>query len=246
MITLERLHTALGSRPFQYFPQVESTNDIALNWLRDGAAVGSIVVSDEQTRGRGRLGRSWYAPPGTALMFSMVLYPPETAVGRVTMMGALCICEALESLGASDIGIKWPNDVRLNGRKVSGVLSEAVWQDNHLRGVVLGMGINMRIDFTGTDFESTAISIEPALGKTVERIALLVTLLNRLDHWYSRIESDALFAAWKQRLVVLGREVTAGEVRGVAEDVDSHGTLLVRTEEGILRRVVAGDIALGE
>ena len=168
------------------------------------------------------------------------------------MLGAASIAEIIEHLGATDVGIKWPNDVQLNGKKVSGVLSEAAWVANsphggRLLGVVLGMGVNVRIDFSGTELAETAISIEPALGKAVNRLDLLGDLMGRIDYWYARIGSDELFEAWKSRLNMLGKMVTVqqGTIHGLAESVDASGTLLVRDEQGELRRVVAGDIALG-
>lgn len=234
----------------RFYQSIGSTNDVALDWLREGGSAGSVVIADEQTKGRGRLGRSWFAPPGSALMLSVLLKPPVDDVGRVTMAGAVAIAELLEHLGAADVGIKWPNDVRLNGRKVCGVLPEAAWDGPHLLGVILGMGLNVRIDFAGSGLEDSAISIEPALGHFINRLDALKFLLSRVDEWAARLGSHSLYAAWKRRLVTVGQPVTVnavdGLVQGRAEAVDEHGALLVRTGEGIVKRIVAGDIALGE
>lgn len=244
------LRTWLLPRPLRYFEQVGSTNDVALEWLREGAESGAVVVADEQTQGRGRLGRGWYAPPGTAIMLSVILRPPADAVGRMTMLGAVVVCELIERLGASDVSIKWPNDVRLNGRKVCGILPEAAWSGDELLGVVLGIGLNVRIDFTDTPFAETAISIEPALGRSVTRLSLVMALLTLLQRWERHAASDNLFQAWKRRLSMLGSRVTVnapdGAVTGTAEDVDATGALLLRLDDGTLRRLIAGDIALGE
>ena len=98
--TVERLQSALGARSFEFYNQIGSTNDRAMAWLAQRAAAGSIVIADEQTQGRGRLGRVWYAPPGTALMLSYLLHPAAEALAFVGMMGALAVCEVVEALGA--------------------------------------------------------------------------------------------------------------------------------------------------
>ncbi len=156
---MDRLESALKPRSYEYYPQIGSTNDRAMAWLREGAAAGSVVIADEQTAGRGRMGRAWYAPPGTALMLSYLLRPNPDDLTYVGMMGALAVCETVEALGAHP-GIKWPNDVQIDGRKLCGVLPEASWQDETLIGAVLGIGLNLRIDFRETAFAKTAISLE--------------------------------------------------------------------------------------
>jgi BirA family transcriptional regulator, biotin operon repressor / biotin---[acetyl-CoA-carboxylase] ligase len=244
------LKVALAPRAVRFYEQVGSTNDLALDWLRDGAAAGSVVIADEQTNGRGRLGRSWFAPPGTALMLSIVLHPDAGTLSRVGMLGALSVCETLEGLGAKDAGIKWPNDVRLGERKVCGVLPEAAWDGNRLLGAVLGIGLNVRIPFENTDLDAIAVSLEPALGVRVDRLDVLERLLERVDYWSAQLASSHLFEAWKTRLTTLGQRVkhtgTDGPIEGTAENVDDQGALLLRLDDGQTYRVVAGDIALGE
>jgi BirA family biotin operon repressor/biotin-[acetyl-CoA-carboxylase] ligase len=242
------LKTRLGNRSFEFYPQIGSSNDRAAEWLAQGAPSGSIVVADEQTKGRGRLGRVWYAPPGTALMFSYLFHPIPEELSSVGMMGALAVCEAVEFFGVK-AGIKWPNDVQVEGRKLCGVLPEASWQDGRLIGVVLGIGLNVSIDFVGMPFEALAISLQDLIG-VVDRLEVLTRLLERLDHGSERLASDDLFAAWRERLVMLGRQVSvttvSGTVQGIAEDVERKGALLIRDEAGALHRMLAGDIALGQ
>ncbi len=239
-----RLSQVLGVRPFQFFPQIGSTNDQALAWLSAGAPSGAVVLADDQTKGRGRLGRSWFAPPGTALMFSYLLHPAPHQLTYVGMAGALAVCEATDQLGLAP-GIKWPNDVHLGGRKLSGVLPEAAWHGENLVGVSLGIGINIRIDFASTPFAETAVSLETVAG-ALDRADFLASILARLDFWASRLSSDQLFEAWRSRLIVLGQQVSISGTTGIAEAVDRHGALLVREPAGALQRVLAGDIALGQ
>jgi BirA family transcriptional regulator, biotin operon repressor / biotin---[acetyl-CoA-carboxylase] ligase len=245
--TIQRLQDVLNGRSFQFYPQIDSSNERGLLWLAGGAPGGSVIIADEQTRGRGRMGRVWYAPPATALMFSYILRPKADDLTYVGMMGALAVCEAVETLGVQ-AGIKWPNDVQIDGRKLCGVLPEAAWQGERLCGVVLGIGLNVRIDFTGTDFEHNAVSLETVVGD-IDRLDLLLRLLEQLDDWSAWLSSDDLYKAWRSRLVMLGRQVSIsnanGTARGIAEAVDRRGALLLRDETGNIQRMIAGDIALG-
>ncbi|MBZ0289404.1 MAG: biotin--[acetyl-CoA-carboxylase] ligase, partial [Anaerolineae bacterium] len=205
-LTAENVKGRLAPRWITHFyARVDSTNDMAMALLAEGQT-DHVVIADEQVKGKGRLGRTWYTPPGTALIVSVTLGVTEPKwLSRVTMLGALAIAGMIEGLGVAGVGIKWPNDVQVSGKKVSGVLSEAAWNGNQLRGVVLGMGVNVRIDFSGTELADSAISIEPVLGRNVDRLELLGDLMARIDDWYARIGSDALFDAWKSRLNMLGK-----------------------------------------
>jgi BirA family transcriptional regulator, biotin operon repressor / biotin---[acetyl-CoA-carboxylase] ligase len=247
-LSQERLCAALGERPYQYFEQVESTQDVALEWLRAGAESGAVVIADEQLAGRGRQGRSWHTPPGVALALSIILRPPPEALSQMTMLGALSVAGLLDELGAGDrVEVKWPNDVQLSGRKVCGVLPEAVWEGEQLAGVVLGIGLNVRVDFTGTELETLATSIEPALSLRCDRAELAARLLRQLDSWSARLGTTEVFLAWRARLAMLGKQVSvssgSASITGLAESVDEQGALYVRSSDGQVMRVVAGDIA---
>jgi BirA family biotin operon repressor/biotin-[acetyl-CoA-carboxylase] ligase len=248
-LSYERLSPRLHPRPVRFFEQIASTNDEALRWLRAGAPVGAVVIADEQLRGRGRKGRTWHTPPGVALAVSVVLRPPLSALHQVSMLGALAIAELADFTGCQSVSIKWPNDVQVAGRKLCGVLPEAAWDGERLLGVALGMGVNVRVDFGGTPLEQTAISLETALGKALDRVELIDYLLARVDYWAARLNSAGLFTAWRQRLNTIGQVVTVdtgGEkVQGTAEAVDEQGALLVRDAAGALRRILAGDIGMG-
>lgn len=240
---------ALAPRPARFYPQIGSTNDVAMEWLSHGASNGSVVIADEQVKGRGRLGRTWHTPPGTALIVSVILHPDATHLQQLTMLGALAICDMLDHLGIEQVSIKWPNDVQVNGKKVSGVLPEVHWEGTRLAGVVLGIGINVRTDFSATDLAHHATSIEPALGRPVQRLDLLKDLLARIDYWFARLGTDALFENWQRRLITLGQTVHVESqgrlVNGVAHSVDSSGALMVTGDEGRLHRILAGDVGLG-
>ncbi|MDZ4763656.1 MAG: biotin--[acetyl-CoA-carboxylase] ligase [Chloroflexota bacterium] len=243
---LHEFQHALGARPMHYYAEIGSTNDTSLAWLRDNAAHGSIVIADYQTRGRGRLGRSWHAPPGTALMFSIILRPSHLYLARVNMIAALSVEMALNDVGAAQTTLKWPNDVLLNGRKVCGILSEGAWDGSQFLGVALGIGINVSVDFGDTPMASSAISVSEVTSD-VDRVLLLTRVLHHLDTWMAQIATDTPRTTWRARLSTIGQAVRIAlpqeTISGIAEDVDEHGALLIRRADGTLGRAFAGDIA---
>lgn len=243
------LKQKLSPRDIRFYESVDSTNDIALDWLREGALSGAVVIADEQRRGRGRMGRIWYTPPGVALAVSVVLKPPPNAVGQITMLGAVAVAQMCESLGIAGVGIKWPNDVQINGRKVCGILPEAAWDGDRLTGVVLGIGVNVRVDFQDDVLRQMATNIETEYGQSINRTDLLVKLLSQIDCWSASLGTADLLEAWRKRLVTLGlvvvvREVQGDSVEGLAETVDEQGALCVRLADGTLKRFLAGDVTL--
>ncbi len=241
----------LGKRPYRSYEQVGSTQDAARAWALEGAPAGAIVIADEQTAGRGRYGRSWVAAAGSSLLFSVILRPalPSEALTRVTLMGAVAVAEALAELGLQP-GIKWPNDVQLEGWKVAGILTEAVWVGKVLHAVVLGIGVNVRRDALPPEALAAyrATTIESALGRPISRGALLADLLARLDAWVLRLAEPILLETWARYSVTLDRQVivAAGSDRlsGLAEALDEQGALWLRLEDGTRRRVVAGEVTI--
>lgn len=244
-LDLSRLAERMGNRPYQFHPIIGSTMDAARDWLRDGAPHGAMVLADEQTTGRGRLNRPWKTPPDSALALSVILRVAPSTLPQVSMLGALAVAEAFDKLGVPNVGIKWPNDILINGLKACGILVEVDWDGINLRGVILGIGVNVALDFTGTDLDGQATSIQTALGKPVDRLEVLTEIVYGIDTRWALLGSSTLLKAWKARLVTLGKRVTvhaAHSFIGIAEDVDDDGSLWVRDEEGFRRRVLAGDV----
>ena len=230
------------AQPFRYFPRVTSTNDVAKTWLMQGAPDGAVVIADEQASGRGRSGRVWRTPPNAALALSVVLRPPAALLARVNMIGALCVYELATQVGCDNVGIKWPNDIQAQGKKISGILVEAVWMQDYLDGVVLGIGVNVRNDFSQTDLRESAESLEYVVGHPLDRAELIRILLERVEFWYQRIDSDEVYDAWRGRLNMLGHPVVAEGVSGRALDVTAGGSLLVEDHFGAVHEVSAGDV----
>ncbi len=258
--TTESLRAVLGARPFRFFTQVGSTQDIARDWaldVGDPAPEGAAVIAEEQTAGRGRQGRAWFSPPGSSVMVSVVLRPdlPPERVPRCTMVAGLAVYGALAPLLGDAVALKWPNDVVVGSKKLCGVLAEAIWSGGDLAAVVAGIGLNVRTDFSTTALADSATSVEAELGRAVGRHALLRDILAGVDHWAARVDEPALLDAWRDALGTLGKRVTVytdpraesgPHFTGIAEAVDEVGALFVRLDSGTVRRVVAADVGLAE
>ncbi len=159
------------------------------------------------------------------------------------MLAALSVYDLAEKVGCQDVGIKWPNDVQVAGKKISGILPENVWVGDRLLGVVLGIGVNVRLDFKHTALQQTAISLEDVVEKRLERADLIASLLARIDYWYALIDTTGLvFQSWKSRLNMLNQEIKVGEQAGLALDVRADGSLLLRDATRGIQTIYAGDV----
>jgi BirA family transcriptional regulator, biotin operon repressor / biotin---[acetyl-CoA-carboxylase] ligase len=221
--------------PLRAYRSVESTQALARAWADGGAPEGAVVVADYQTAGRGRRGRHWTAPAGTALLFSVVLRPP-LPVSRwpeIPLAAGCAVAEGLEAGARVSAELKWPNDVLVAGGKVAGILAEGVASTPSL--VILGIGVN--VSQQETDWPPNLVGRTRSLaglGAPVSRETLLETLLARLDAWYSVLLNDGFSpvrAAWRRRGLLGGRvALTDGE--GTTVDLGPGGELVVRRDDG--------------
>jgi len=254
------LATQRLGRPTLYFPRTGSTNDVAHERAAAGAPHGLLVIADEQTAGRGRLDRRWWALPGSSLLMSLLLRPslPLDQVGQLTMCLGLAAVEGIEAVTGLRPALKWPNDLLLDGRKLGGMLAELHLDGELLDYAVLGLGVNVNINFSASALTSastlmpseltdTAISLSTALGHSVDRLPLLAAIVARCEAWYERVlAGQSLHAAWAARLDTVGRQVTvttaAGALMGSAVGVTPGGALLVRGDDGTEHTIWSGDV----
>ncbi len=254
---MERLRAALAGlqfgQPLHYFSEIGSTNDEARRLAEAGAPEGALVVAEAQTAGKGRAGRRWLTPPGTALAFSLVLRPRLAAVeaARLTMLAGVAAAEAAEGVAARPVALKWPNDVLVGGAKAGGILVESGLTGERLDFAVIGIGLNVSATPPpeAVDFPATALQSPGA--RPIDRRRLLRDILARMEALYplaTDADGEALRVLWAARLAWLGERVTArtaeGEVAGQAEGVAADGALLIRLPGGEVRRVLAGDVRL--
>jgi BirA family biotin operon repressor/biotin-[acetyl-CoA-carboxylase] ligase len=238
----------------RFFPTIGSTNDEALAWAAEDAKDLSIVVADEQTAGRGRMGRKWLTPPGSALAFSLILRPrgrEREAVGLFSGLGALALVDALQVYGVA-AQIKWPNDVLICGKKAAGILVETVWMGTEVDSVVLGMGVNVAPASVppaeGLKFPATCIHAEGQ--DAIPRFRLLKDLLEILFARRASIASDVFLHDWEASLAFRGETIrvwtgeTAEPVLGQVEGLEMDGSLRIRESKGEIRVIRFGEVQL--
>jgi BirA family biotin operon repressor/biotin-[acetyl-CoA-carboxylase] ligase len=250
---LTRFHELLQTREFGrnllFEPSVGSTMDLARDAAAHGAAEGTLALTDEQTAGRGRLGRSWITPPALNLASTLLLRPPAAAVRAIPMITPLAVVAAVEEHADVRCDIKWPNDVQVDGKKLAGILIETEL-DAEPPIVLVGAGINVNFDPRDhEEIRDIATSLLAATGREHDREALLALYLLHFEQLYDEAKPGAdVRDRWRARLITLGQHVTAttpaGTTEGVAEDVDTDGALLIRKDDGELVTVEAGDVTL--
>jgi BirA family biotin operon repressor/biotin-[acetyl-CoA-carboxylase] ligase len=249
--------------------ETASTNADALALARSGDPEGIVVAADHQTAGRGRRGRTWSAPPGASLLFSILMRPPAAVMEATTMAVAVAVAEAVDEVAGVAPGLKWPNDLVLAGvdggtdRKLGGILAEADWpagsdvaagyrRPSPRQRVVVVVGVGLNVNWPAElpdDLAESATSINHVIGRPVDREDLLVAILRRLDrHYASLVAGDrpAVFDAWRERSATIGRRVRVDlghdDVEGTAVDVTYDGHLVVLTDEGTRRTFAVGDV----
>ncbi|MGI9951620.1 biotin--[acetyl-CoA-carboxylase] ligase [Moorellaceae bacterium AZ2] len=249
------LRTSWLGRPFYYYDEVGSTNQVAKDLADAGAPEGTVVVAESQRSGRGRLGRSWFSPGGKGIWVSTILRPRVAPVQlpQLSLLAAVALREAIEETTGLRPGIKWPNDLLLRGRKIAGILTEMRAEMDTTQYVVLGTGVNVNLgpdDFT-PEIQSLATSLQLELGRKIARLPLLQALLYHLERWYECWQEEGFAPvgqAWRRASITLGRPVrvmTPERVyEGRAVDIDEEGALLVKDAAGRLRRFNYGEISL--
>ena len=249
----ERLARELAGRPVHCYESVDSTNAAARAWLQSNTPPppGAVVVADEQTAGRGRFGRRWETPPGTAIAMSLVV-EAESPAGLPQASG-VAAAAAIQPLVEGNVGLKWPNDVEIDGRKVAGILIEHQSVGDSTFYVV-GIGINVDLNFAALGDASeelsrraTSISRHTPNTEGIDREVLVGAVAREFERW--RLAKGlqqrwtALLTTLGQRISVRGRDVV---ITGTAIGVDTFGALIIEDERGETVKVGAGDVTVVE
>jgi BirA family transcriptional regulator, biotin operon repressor / biotin---[acetyl-CoA-carboxylase] ligase len=253
-----QLSTSLVGQRIELHEQVGSTNDLAREAGKAGAPEGLVILAEEQVRGKGRLGRTWTAPPGSSILCSVLLRPrfsPRQGF-YLTIAASLAILRVIREIyprHAPYSAIKWPNDVLVNGRKVAGVLGEGEFVGGEWGFAVVGFGIN--VSLSGAELEglrsvapkATSLSVES--GVDIDRITLLARVLEELERLYLTLQNgefNTVYEEWIGKMETVGRRVLVDQgghrVDGVAVRVDTDGALVIRTDDWQEHRILAGDV----
>jgi BirA family biotin operon repressor/biotin-[acetyl-CoA-carboxylase] ligase len=225
---------------------VESTQEVAFDLAAQGLPDGAAVLADHQTHGRGRRGRAWQDEPGASLLVSLVVRPrlPVATLPGLSFAAALAVVDALAATVGLAPTVKWPNDVRVGGKKIGGILLESRVGEGATPIVVVGIGLNLAQARFPHDLASGATSVRLETGRAPERDEVLRALIDAFARWRSRLEREGfgpLRARWLALSDTIGRPVIADGRRGIAVDIDDDGALLLR-DGTTLHRIVAGAI----
>lgn len=238
------------------FPQIGSTNACLMDLASKGEPEGTVVLAEEQTAGRGRLGRTWKAPQGTSLLVSILLRPKLSLTDscKLSLMAALAVRHTLQEVVSLTSTIKWPNDVLVNGRKLCGILAETTTSGGpgSMPALVLGIGLNVNQERESfpEELQSQATSLRIETSREQSRLPLLQNLLRSLEDFYLAFEQNGfspLLSELRQSSAVIGKRVTvqvgAYDLEGIAEDLDEEGRLLMRLDTGSTTILTSGEVS---
>lgn len=249
-----RMHTEWAGRNLVFYESTGSTNIQAKLLAEEGAPSGTLVVAEKQTQGRGRRGRTWASPAGRNLYFTILLRPefaPDKA-SMLTLVMALAVQGAVAELCGIEAQIKWPNDVVVNGKKVTGILTEMSVQGEYIQHVVIGVGVNVKEQEFVPELREKAASLEQESGKPVSRAALLEKIMEHFERAYTlfaqKLNLSLLLEQYNAVLVNCGREVRvldpAGEYTGIARGINEKGELCVEVSGKKIKKVYAGEVSV--
>ena len=250
---LSGLQSQTIGRQIQIYDRVSSTNDLALQCGIDGAQEGTLILAESQTQGRGRHGRRWHAPLGSSILASVILRHRIRAdqVGLPNLIGAIAIATAINELTDLSARIKWPNDVLIRGKKVSGVLTELEYDRDRRPFFVMGFGINVNTTWADLpeELRASATSLRIESNRETPRVVLLQTILHRFEENYLCLkygETDPIITTANRLSYYFGDwiqiKTADGVFRGQAEAVDQDGRLLLKDVNGKRRKFLVGEV----
>lgn len=254
VIDIENSHLKVGSR-VHYFKKIDSTNTYAKE-IANTANEGEVIISELQTEGRGRLGRQWESPKNTGIFMSIILKPNIMPIDapKITQIAALATVRAIEDTVSCKVGIKWPNDIIIDNKKVCGILTEISGELNSLNYIIVGIGINVnqRLEDFPKDLLKMAISLKEYIGKCVSRKELTVNLLRNFDKLYKEFiinkNIKEVVEECKKYSVTLGKKVKVisgnNVLIGEAIDFDENGVLIFKKENGETVKIISGEVSV--
>lgn len=247
------LKTKWMGKRIHHFLEIDSTNLKAYRLAMEGAEEGEVVVAESQSQGRGRLGRKWFSPPYLNLYLSVILRPriPPHQASVMTLLAAVATAEAIQSSSGLIPSIKWPNDILLGEKKVAGLLNEIHSEADRIHFIILGIGVNLNMEakMFPEEIRQKATSLRIERGEPIPRKEFFQILLQRLEGWYSIFFKEgpsAILNAWRGWASLQGKLVKVTSfghmLVGKAVDIDSDGALILETEDGKQKRILAGDV----
>lgn len=237
------------------YDEVESTNSIGYELLKQGFPSGTVVIADRQTKGKGRLGRRWISPAGKNLYMSFALRPnitPKYAT-LITLTSVVACTTALRRYTEIPVLIKWPNDMLVDHKKVGGILTEMKIEGEKIKAAVVGIGLNINMveEDIPDEIREIATSLRICKGEEFSRAMLAAEIIKEFDKWYQLLEKKnrkTIIDRWMSLSGTIGRQVkivlTDRELIALAEAIDEEGRLIVKLEDGTYEKISAGDVTL--
>lgn len=247
------LNTKYIGRNIVYLDKTTSTNDIAKKLGDEGEKEGLIVISEEQTKGRGRMGRKWSTHKGDAIAMTLLLRPniPPKDAPSITPLLALSIVEGIKDATGIECGIKWPNDVVLDGKKLCGILTEMKLLGAKINYIAAGIGININQSVFEDEISDIATSLKRFSGLDLNRANILGEILNSLEKNYEKFKTNGISAfikKLKKYSVLIGQrvkiELTSENIEGKVVDMGDEGSLIIIDDNGKLKKVISGEVSL--
>ncbi len=227
---------------------IDSTNTFLKSLASKGIPAGTVVITEEQTAGRGRLGRTWVSQKGKNLTFSVLVSLPSHNPGLISLVAGIAVAQAIRIQTPLQAECKWPNDILINGKKVCGILSEVVTSSNNNSYVIIGIGVNVNQSEFPEEIQSTATSLLLENGHTINRINILKTILEQLEYGYNRLqqhEDTIIISEWKKLCSMIGLPISLNQngtiITGIFADVADDGALLLQQHNGITR-ILSGEV----
>ncbi|MNN03476.1 Bifunctional ligase/repressor BirA [compost metagenome] len=250
------LTTTHFGREIKLLDVTETTQIEARKLAEAGAQSGTLVIAEEQTGARGRQGRHWFSPARKGVWMSMVLRPncSLSFAPQLTLLTAVAVCRAIRKVSGVDAGIKWPNDLLVEGRKICGILIESVGEDELIKFCIVGIGIDVNLDeFDVPDeLKEIATSLKMESGREIDRAALIGTVMNELEQLYELYLTEGFAPIghlWEALSVTLGRRIKVrtpqGEKSGLATALDPSGALTLMDDRGEMYTIYSGEVQLG-
>ena len=248
------IKTELLAQKIYAFWSVGSTNEFAYLRALQGEMEGTLVIAEQQSKGRGRKSRAWDSPFNKGLWFSLILRPelPASQAGLVPYLAGVSVAEAIENFTGLKPEVKWPNDLLLNGKKFCGILSEVEFENRMIKFIILGIGINVnhKKEEFPEEFRKQATSLRIESDSQIDRADFLATVVEQLETNYQKMRQNGfedIIKRWKNRCPQLGKNVVIiqddKKYEGIFEDLNNEGCLLLRTKAGEIKKIVAGDVA---
>ena len=249
----QHLNTNYIGQEIRYLESVSSTNDYLKKIAKDIDSEGLIVIANEQTKGKGRLGRTWITTKDDSIAISILLKPNVNIerASLITMIAGVSVVEGIQNSTDITPSIKWPNDIYIDNKKLGGILAESSFNNGTLEHIVLGIGININQTNFDKRLESSATSLKKVCGKELDKEVIIANILNVFEKYYNLFKSNDLMAFMdklKHNSCVLGKNVAIINNNetyiGKAINITDSGSILIKLNNGEIREFVNGDISL--